>query len=314
MRAWSAVRPVPEAPSVSPRLRGCIGCLAGVAADGVSGRLGGASRAVIVALGLGATWSHPALAEPPKPDETCPAPPYPTGQAAENRARKIFQRAVTLEAGSPREAFELYQCARKLSDKPVLALRLGTLGESLGETDIALAALASYLELAGADAPDAEEIRKRIETLREKKRAAAPSVEVSGTPIEDPAASSTSAASPPPPVRSPRRTIAGLATLGAGAIVAGVGGFLLYDARSTSNELAQTPPGRVYWDSPEGQGKLDQAKSRQTMGIVGVSLGGALAVTGVVLLLTGSPGPTKQVEVAAGPVRGGFAASTSWSF
>lgn len=254
----------------------------------------------------------PAFAEPPKPDETCPSPPFPTGQAAENRARKIFQRAVTLEAGSPREAFELYQCARKLSDKPVLALRLGTLGESLGETDVALAALSSYLELAGSDAPDAEEIRKRIEALRQKKRRETPSVEVTGTPIEEPPPSEKAA--PSSTRRGRGRTVAGLVTLGAGAVVAGVGGYLLYDARAKSDALAQTPPGRVFWDSPDGQGKLDQAKSRQTVGIVGLSLGGALAVTGVVLLLTGSSGPTKQVEVAAGPVRGGFTAGGTLHF
>jgi hypothetical protein len=301
MRARSVVRPSSApAPAVSTVVRA------------LSVRPRRPLAAFGVALALLGACAQTARAEPAKADETCPSPPYPTGQAAENRARKIFQRAVTLEAGSPREAFELYQCARKLSDKPVLALRLGTLGESLGETDIALAALASYLELAGADAPDAEEIRQRIAALREKKRAAEPSVEVTGTPIEE---SSPPPPDKPPPSRKTRgRTIAGLATLGAGAIVAGVGGYLLYDARTTSNELARTPPGRVYWDSPDGQGKLDHAKSRQTMGIVGVSLGGALAVTGVVLLLTGSSGPTKQVEVAAGPLRGGFSAGTTWHF
>ena len=260
-------------------------------------------------------WSVPVSAQP-KPEETCPAPPFPTGQAAENRARKIFQYAVGVEATSPREAFELYKCARKLSDRPVIALRLGTLGDTLGEVDTALVALTHYLELAGADAPDADEIKRKVEALRAKKRANDPSVVVDGTPLE----TEPKKAPPPPPPKSEKaegmrtRTIVGLATAGAGVIIGGVGGYLLYDARNKSEDLAKTPPGRVLWDGPQGEGKLDQAKSRQTLGIVGISAGGAIAITGLVLCLTGSAGPPKNVELSAAPLPGGFVTATTLRF
>ena len=278
------------------------------------------ARSVVIALMAAApalTWTltvGPAEAQP-RADESCPPPPLPTGQAAENRARKIFQYAVGIEATQPREAFDLYKCARRLSDRPVIALRLGTLAETLGDTDTALVALTNYLELAGADAPDADDIRKRLEALRETKRASEPGVVVSGTPIEDASLKKPVKADPAPATSSggaSTRTLAGLATAGAGVVVAGISGYLLYDARAKSEELAKTPPGRVFWDSPQGEGKLQTARGRQTLGIVGVSVGGALIVGGLVVWLTGSP--PKQVEMTAGPLPGGFAAGTSVRF
>ncbi len=264
---------------------------------------------------VGVLWADVAAAQP-KPDETCPPPPLPTGQAAENRARKIFQYAVGIEATSPREAFELYKCARKLSDRPVIALRLGTLGDTLGETDTALVALTHYLELAGADAPDAEEIKRKVDALRAKKRAADPGVVVDGTPVEP--EPKKPPPPPPPPPEKPAgmrtRTVVGLVTTGVGVALGGVGGYLLYDARNKSEDLAKTPPGKVLWDSPQGEGKLDQAKLGQTLGIVGISAGGAIAITGIVLCLTGSPGPTKNVELSAAPLPGGFTTATTLHF
>jgi hypothetical protein len=270
--------------------------------------------ALCAAITLGALLATRHAAAEQRSDEACPTPPFPTGQAAENRARKIFQYAVSIETTRPRDAFELYKCARKLSDRPVIALRLGTLGETLGETDMALVALTHYLELAGADAPDADDIRRRLDALRAKKRAADPGVVVEGAPVTPESKPAEKAAPDPRTNEALRtRTIVGIVGLAAGAVVAGAGGYLLYDARTRSEDLAKTPPGRVLWDSPDGQGKLDDARHRQTIGIVGLSVGGALVITGAVLCLTGG-NASKNVEVSAGPARGGFVTQTTLRF
>jgi hypothetical protein len=105
-------------------------------------------------------------------------PPVPKdARAAEALSRAEFDRALELEPSDPREALAHFRCAQRAGDRPAIALQIGTVSERLGDEPGAITSFKHYLELAGADAPDADKMRAHIAELEKRiaeRRQAAP--------------------------------------------------------------------------------------------------------------------------------------------
>ncbi len=105
-------------------------------------------------------------------------------------------------------------------------------------------------------------------------------------------------ASPPPTGASPLR-VAGWTALGLGIVGAGVGTWFALDA----NDAAESATGKTGSDREDLK---DRYETGQTVGGVGLGVGGALLVTGVVLLLL----PDGEASAAVHPGGGAIA----WRF
>jgi hypothetical protein len=111
---------------------------------------------------------------------------------------------------------------------------------------------------------------------------------------------------PPPPPRAPWQRWVALGAFAGGAIAAGVGtyGVITYDDRVSSfNKTCEEGPQGAQKKSthlPDAGCAQQQSdyQSARTMAIVGYSVAGALAATGVVLLLTAPDAPTGEQRVS----------------
>jgi hypothetical protein len=206
-------------------------------------------------------------------DFLCPSP---SGEPSrdEAEARRMFHEALAIEAGDPHGALEQLRCAQQHADKPAVALRRATVEERLGNKAEAIASFEHYLDLAGEEAPDREQLRARIEALRGE----APPDE--GPPSE------------PEPVEEGDRNafVAGWVLTGAGVALAVAGAVFLGVAKQQSDEVHGIEPGTQAW-TPDAQHTFEAAQRNQVIGIVGLAVGGAAAVGGVVLSVTMRPRP-----------------------
>jgi hypothetical protein len=177
------------------------------------------------------------------------------------RARKLFEEAVALEATDARAALARLECADALVDRASVALRIGIVAEGLGLGPQAARGFERYLALAGDDAPDRGEIRRRIEALqgREPKPDAGPRA-------------------PGPEEELPRP--AGLIVAGVGAAVALAGGALLVAAKIHNDEVHEPKDPKPAWNGEEGSELLEQAELEQTLGIAGLVAGGVIVGAG----------------------------------
>jgi len=111
-------------------------------------------------------------------------------------------------------------------------------------------------------------------------------------------------------------------TLGAGVLVAGVGGTLyalgVHDHVQVTNGSGYGVPSIVYpMTRAEAQSYVDSGTTKKVIGGIGLGLGGALIATSVVLFITGkseSPGSAETGRVTVAPSVNGFYAGYSGRF
>jgi hypothetical protein len=246
-------------------------------------RLGAASSAV-AALAVGLLASPAARADAPF---VCPEVPTEAAKA-ERFAHKLFDEAVELEELDPVNALARYRCAQKALERPAIALRIGTVEEHLGHPGEAADAYARYLALAGDQAPEREPLSRHIVALREEAHPArAPSDRRDA---------------------SGRRTV-GVVALGVGAGLVVAGGVLLGLAKVGSDDVHALGQGTTAWTSDEASGAYARARTEQTVGLLGLAVGGVAAAVGLVLVLRGHP-----VGVSAGPTAHGATTRLSVAF
>ncbi len=94
--------------------------------------------------------------------------------------------------------------------------------------------------------------------------------------------------------------MAGLATLGAGVLLAGTGGYFAYVAHDRSNQLSDLFAGGATWDNSYND-LYDQGKAAQRNARILIGIGGAAAITGAVLVVLGHRDSPPPVTVSALP-------------
>ena len=94
--------------------------------------------------------------------------------------------------------------------------------------------------------------------------------------------------------------MAGLATLGAGVLLAGTGGYFAYVAHDCSNQLSDSFAGGATWDNSYND-LYDQGKAAQRNARILIGIGGAAAITGAVLVVLGHRDSPPPVTVSALP-------------
>lgn len=261
-----------------------------------------------VSLGLG---SVPALAGPPA--ETPVEAPIDT----EARAMTAFTDGQTAyDRGEYQVALELFLEAQSLYSSPAFHYNIGRCYEALENYEQAITSYNAYLRATksstGSDPEDKTNIENtiaRLQKLLEIQRA-----EEEAARNKDPVVIIKETEREAPPGRA--ALIAGgvLTTLGVGLAAGGGAGFGSM-AASASDQLE-----RVYAGNPDDV-TLAQARELDTKGsgaeigqIVAMTVGGALAVTGVALLIVGAikakkgkvDKPAAQLLPALGPGNAGL--------
>jgi hypothetical protein len=206
--------------------------------------------------------------------EDCPAPTH--GDKDAELAKTFYDRAAEREASDPEGAIAQYRCARLLSDRPAISLRLGAVEERMGHWTGAADAFAHYLALAGTDAPDATEMTAHIDQLR--KRAA-------------------DERTPPPPATVRGSPVPGFILLGGGGALAAAGVIFTIVGRNQLDAVAALPAGTP-WVSDQASGQWDAGHRNIAIGVTGIVVGGLVAAVGLILVVTL---PRLQSRVAFGP-------------
>ena len=240
---------------------------------------------------------------------TSPAARAESGEASDASAARIGELN---EAGARaynnrnyRAAIEKFVEAYAIDHDPNLLFNIARSYEKLGEIDAAIEKYAAFVAAPGADTEGrlkAKASLAELERLRDQERAhagagAPPSTQEAGA-----------AAQGETPVSPAARTLPWV-TLGAGVIVTGVGVTLyalgVRDHRMLTDTAGYDDASKVYpLTRAEAQSYVDSGNTKKLIGGIGMGLGGALVVTGVVLLVTGKGSAASEaanVTFAPGP-------------
>ena len=234
----------------------------------------------------------PALAAPAETDEIADAP---EGED-ENRQRAIeaYQRGTQLyNEAKFEEALDAFEEAATLYASPDFQFNIGKCYERLGEYEQAIHHYEIYLRTAG-DTPDAAVIRASIEDLEKRIAEAEAQAEAE--------AEAEANKQPPPTEDKPTGKpliITGGALIGLG-VAAGLGGGLAFGLQvardnNTLGDVLSTNPDNLTF--AEAEAIADEARLNQTLEVVMIGVGGAIAVTGIALLAVG----LKQKKRSAAP-------------
>jgi tetratricopeptide (TPR) repeat protein len=208
---------------------------------------------------------------------SCPEPGA-SPKRNQAQAKELFEQALRVEPSDPARALDTLRCAETLAPRAAIALRIGTIAERLDRLSEAADAFERYLELAGDDAPDAAKMGERIRKLRARVKAQ----ELPPEP-EEPAPDGDAEG-------GGVQSVVGWVAGGTGLALGIVGVALLGAAKAHSDSVQDLPPGTTAWSSDEASGTIEQAELEQTVGIVGLVVGGALLGLGAVLILTDADG------------------------
>jgi hypothetical protein len=196
-----------------------------------------------------------------------------------------------------------------------LLLNLARAYELKGDRAEAVTSLETYLQRK-PDAPDADQIKRRIDNLKAQMTAATPQPSATATA---PAPTMTGTGTPPPPPppdtgKSHGKSILPLALLGGGGAVVGVVGAIMFAGGSSkiSDAESHCAGGRQcdVKKDPTLQTYIDEGnngRSQETLGGVLIGVGVAAIGTGVILYLASSPGSS----AAQAPSSSTVAKSTS---
>jgi tetratricopeptide (TPR) repeat protein len=254
-------------------------------------------------------------------DTKTPFPPCTT--APTEADRKAAQGAFAAGQGSFNEAdyataITYWRDAyRRDCTAHALLLNLGRAYELKSDRSEAINSLETYL-VRKPDAPDADQIRRRIENLKSQMTAAAPPPTIAPLP-------GTSAPAPVAPTPLPSESDSGrgpgatpLILAGAGGVVAIVGTVLLLTGMKKEDDAAAKCPSRINCGSVADDG--NSARTQEKIGGTLIGVGGA-AIAGGLIWFFVSKSASGQVPNAAqrasvspflGPGLGGVSFSASF--
>jgi tetratricopeptide (TPR) repeat protein len=229
--------------------------------------------------------------------ETCPEIPDTEVALRRSMAKEWFAKAEESEAAGDRQgAVRRYACSLGLSPHPSTAYNLGTVAEKSGDLSMALDGFRSYLKLS-PEAADRPSIEARIATLEAKLVELRKALTSKAAPAAPPP--SGWADNPPPVAGVPQATtavatpavaptdgdhphrVAGWISLGVAVASVGGGVALNLMARSKMDDCYRLFRG----GAPTALDQCDSAKPLAYGSYALLGLGGALVVTGSVLLL-----------------------------
>jgi tetratricopeptide (TPR) repeat protein len=189
-----------------------------------------------------------------------------------------------------------------------LLLNLARAYELKGDRAEAIASLETYLQRK-PDAPDADQIKRRIENLKAQQASAAPQPTATAT-APMPTSTGTGAMPPPPPPEtghSKGRSILPLVLLGGGGAVVGVVGAVMLSGGAAKVSEAEDECSKFSTSGstrncdvkahPQLQASIDkgnEGRSQETLGGVLIGVGVAAIGTGVILYLTSAPSGSAQ--------------------
>jgi len=196
-----------------------------------------------------------------------------------------------------RVAIEKFVEAYAIDHDPNLLFNIARAYEKLGEIDAASEKYEAFLKAPGADTEGRLKAKASLAELEKLREQGATSPPGSASPAEGAVAPDES--SEP----SPLARALPWATLGAGAVATGVGVTLyalgMRDHRSLTDTAGYGDASRVYpLTRAEAQAYVDSGDTKKLIGGVCMGVGGALVVTGVVLLVTGKSSASSASETA----------------
>lgn len=269
-----------------------------------------------LSLALG---SSVAFAAPAGEGEGAPAEGQPeVSDAARSEGEKLSEEAIAkFQAKDYDGAIELFERAYELDPQPNYLFNIGRVHEEAGNLEAAVKYYAKFVKQPGVDLDSRGVALERLKVLREI-------VQETGEPDEpEPDASESDdsesdepqdqlePAEPPPPVddgaakkrKAMRGAGFGLLGVGAAALIAGgvVGGLAQADNNNAGS--AATPN--------ESQDLLDSSQTKALAADVMFGVGGALVLTGVILVAVGFKKPKTSERVAFTPTFGPRGAGAS---
>jgi tetratricopeptide (TPR) repeat protein len=194
--------------------------------------------------------------------------------------------------------------AFRLSDRPELLFNIAQAYRLSGDCVQARTFYRTFLRRV-PDAPNAIQVKGRIDELEACANAAPPPPVVTNAPP------TTTTPPPPPPAGRTWKTSAGLASLGVGVLGVGFGTVFAVRGNSKQSELADACAVECTGDVAR---ELDEAgKAANRNAAIGLIAGGAFLVTGAVLVILDRPrshesGPAVSVGAS------GASASWRWRF
>jgi tetratricopeptide (TPR) repeat protein len=233
----------------------------------------------------------------------------------DTRARQLYLRGDRFyQEGRYEEAVAAFQEAFDLSQRPLLHFNLANAYERLGRLEEALASLRAYAPHAPVEEED--QIRARIDNLSQRLEAQQTQTDTTTTTTTTDSTTGTQATTavsvttpPPPPYEEPpiERGDGGL--IAAGAVVTGLGvvlatggivfGVMANDARSQAAAQCGLA-GTTRICNEAARAPLDRGSSYAVLADVGIIVGAAAIVGGVVLLVAGAtsthPGERETAE------------------
>lgn len=239
--------------------------------------------AVAVALAPAVTEAAPSEGGAGSPDD------------AFERAEALRKQAIeAYSAGDLETTLEKFKAAYDVDPSPAFLFNIGRVYEEMGELELALEYYEKFARQPRLRLEEREQAAERIEVLRKlvgPGDGEPPPVGDDAPPVEDDQPAATPPGEDEAPVGESRPLIiAGASLLGVGAALALGGGLGLgFAARDRSNRVDEITPG----NNPEGLTlseveDLDaQGRTLESWQIATAAAGGAIAITGGVLLGVG---------------------------
>lgn len=274
------------------------------------------SRVWIVSLALAAVWAAPRGASaqyPTRPSAeqtrasgtnqtSTGAAPSSDATPPSDVERLNEEGSRLFQAGDYRRASERFIEAYAISHDPNLMFNVARCYEELGEYGLAIEKYESFLAAKDLDEEGASRARAALERLKQQKaeaRATTPPGNGAAPATPAPANSSTGSPNFQESVTARPTTSGGVSpvfpwlTLGLGIVSAGVGAAFYTMGASdhdkvTGAEGFNDPKSVSTMTEREAQDLSDSGKSKKTLGVVGLGVGGVLMATSVVLFLNTS--------------------------
>jgi hypothetical protein len=258
---------------------------------------------IILSLSL-ALGSSAVLAAPPgdaPPPETPEATDTGSTEAEKDEAEKLSEQAIEkFQAKDYEGAVALFEKAYGIDPNPNYLFNIGRVYEEAGNLEKAVEFYARFVKQPGVDLDSREVALDRLKVLRSilEETTEKPPDEPKDEPKDDPV---VEAPPPQPPVdedaqrKKKNIRIAGFVLLGVGAgalIGGGVAGGLAQSDHNKANAVT---------DPADGVPLLDSSKTKALASNVLFGVGGALALTGVILVAVGFSKPKTTSRVALVP-------------
>jgi hypothetical protein len=211
-----------------------------------------------------------------------------------------------------RAAIEKFVEAYAIDPDPNLLFNIARAYEKLGELDAAIEKYETFVAAPGADTEGRLKAKASLAELRQLRDAGGAST----ARPEGEAPASDGSSAPLPATR-----ILPWVTLGTGVVLTGAGVTLYALGARDHGTVTKTPgygdPSVVYpVTRAEAQAYVDSGDTKKLVGGIGMGVGGALVVTGFVLLLTGNSATasSEAARVTLSPSRDGLYAGYAGRF